>query len=65
VRSVSDIGAHLYYCSKGLKRSEVVFKGRGSLHCQFDYESDYVKIKEFDCSVVDPFIFFEPAEVVR
>lgn len=61
-RSVSEIGAHLYYCSQGLRRGEYVYRGGGLLRCQFDYEMDFCKVKEFDMREVNPFIFFEPEE---
>lgn len=40
-RTVKVSGAHLYYCSQGLKRSVVVFKGKVNDGIVYDYESDY------------------------
>lgn len=43
---IQELGAHLYYCSKGLKSAEEI--KRGLLKCEFsspDYENDYVKVK--------------------
>lgn len=46
--SVTASGAHLYYHSLGLQRSEIIKKG--SLNCSqeaWDYENDYVKVAWF------------------
>lgn len=42
-----DLNAHLYYASKGLKRSEVIHKGviKNADSVKWDFENDYVKIK--------------------
>ena len=36
---------HLYYCSKGLKRAEIVCQGRLVKDLDEDYSNDYVKLK--------------------
>lgn len=46
-RNVSELGAHLYYCSKGLKRAETLFKGYARITCQWDYEGEYCRLKWF------------------
>lgn len=49
-KSVSELGAHLYYASKGLVKAELVYRGQALLHCDYDYEhpDGYCKIKTFD-----------------
>lgn len=49
-KNVTDLGAHLYYCSKGLKVAETLYKGHLALHCPWDYEhpDGFCKIKTFD-----------------
>ena len=49
-KSVIELGAHLYYSSKGLNKAETVFRGHAYLHCPYDYEhpDGYCKIKTFD-----------------
>lgn len=56
-RSVSALGAHLYYCSKGLQRSETIKKGHlaGSLlNVQYvptgTYEGEYCTTRWYDYS---------------
>ena len=44
-RTVKESGAHLYYCSQGLARSVVVFKGKANDGLVYDYESDYNSVK--------------------
>ena len=44
-RTVKESGAHLYYCSQGLARSVVVFRGKANDGLVYDYESDYNSIK--------------------
>lgn len=36
---------HLYYCSQGLKRSELIYTGQLTKEIDEDYSNDYVKIK--------------------
>lgn len=49
-KSVTKLGAHSYYASKGLKVAKVLYKGHAALHCPWDWEmpEGYVKIKTFD-----------------
>ena len=49
-RSVSKLGAHLYYVSLGLKRAEVVAKGDYNGNLVFDYENDYCKVNTLSFS---------------
>jgi hypothetical protein len=45
--SIKDLGAHMYYCSKGLNVATEIKRGALSYNNvpNFDYENDYVKIK--------------------
>lgn len=52
-RSVSEIGAHLYYASKGLERSTVVKRGTMIEDVPADYEGEYCKINWYDLSEYD------------
>lgn len=36
---------HLYYCSQGLKRSELLYTGQLTKEIDEDYSNEYVKIK--------------------
>lgn len=50
-RSVSEYGANMYYCSKGLKTGEVIFRGHNfDMDCDWDYErpDGFCKVKWFD-----------------
>lgn len=49
-KSVTELGAHLYYASKGLERAELLYRGKAELHCDYDYEhpDGYCRIKTFD-----------------
>ncbi|MCL1820798.1 MAG: hypothetical protein FWG36_09100 [Oscillospiraceae bacterium] len=40
-----DLNDHLFYCSHGLKRSKVIYKGSLSKTFEPDFENEYVKIK--------------------
>ena len=41
-RNVTDLGNHLYYCSKGLKKAEIVKEGQFlDSNFQFDFQNDY------------------------
>lgn len=47
-QDIQEVGAHLYYCSKGLRTAQEI--KRGLLNSEFnspDYENDYVKVKWF------------------
>jgi hypothetical protein len=44
-RTVRESGAHLYYCSQGLSRSVVIFRGKANDGLVYDYKSDYNSIK--------------------
>lgn len=48
-RSVTDLGAHLYYCSQGLKKAETIKKGHLKRPFEMpDFENEYVKVKYYD-----------------
>lgn len=48
---VKSIGAHLYYCSKGLKLPVTIKKGTTSAKVKPDFKNDYVDVMFFDnCS---------------
>lgn len=42
--SVKDLNAHMYYCSRGLNRAEIIKKGTMSANIVPDFESDYCRI---------------------
>lgn len=56
-RCVTDLGAHLYYHSRGLKFAELVCKGRSDLVCEFlqfgqgDYSNEYVTVYWVNMSI--------------
>lgn len=43
--SIKDLGAHMYYCSKGLNVAVEIKRGVLYNTPKFDFENDYVKIK--------------------
>lgn len=47
-KSVTELGNHIYYCSKGLNTSELLYRGKAELLCEWDYETEdgYCRIKE-------------------
>lgn len=46
---IKDINAHMYYCSRGLRRSQILKKGTlTAISIPWDYEGDYCKVKWFD-----------------
>lgn len=49
-KCVTELNAHLYYHSKGLKTAEIVKKGFSTMDIDYDYESEHCKIKTFDYS---------------
>ncbi len=52
-----ELGNHLYYCSKGLKRAEKIKEGRlRTSPTSWDFENEYVKIKWIDKSDIDNYI---------
>ena len=46
--SVSELGAHLYYCSQGLQRAKEVKRGVMAATITPDFENDYCKVNWFD-----------------
>lgn len=55
-KSVGELGAHLYYNSKGLKKAETIKRGSLTATQNWDFENDYVKIKWYDKSISDDLI---------
>ena len=53
-RNISELGAHLYYASQNLKKAELIYKGHGKLHCEWDWEHEegFCKIKNVDLNKV-------------
>ena len=49
-KSVSEVGAHMYYHSRGLKTSELIKKGMMSAHITPNFENEYVQIVEIPFS---------------
>lgn len=54
-KSVKDLNAHLYYCSKGLNKAEVLFKGHAKLYSDWDWvhPEGFCKIKTIDTRGID------------
>lgn len=54
-KNVTDLGAHLYYRSKGLKIAKVIYRGDARLHADWDYEhpEGFCKIKTIDTRYED------------
>jgi hypothetical protein len=44
-----EYNKHLFYCSKGLKRAETIYKGELTKNLDSDFENDYIKIKNICC----------------
>lgn len=49
-RSVSELGAHLYYSSQGLATAKTLKRGNMACDLAPDYEGDYCKVNWFDGS---------------
>lgn len=49
--NIKGIGAHLYYCSKGLKVAVEIKRGMLSKNIPFDYENEYVKVAWLNNSI--------------
>lgn len=47
---VDGLNSKLYYCSTGLKKAEIIKKGRISANIQPDFINDYVQIRYFENS---------------
>lgn len=69
-RMVSDLGAHMFYSSKGLKSAEVVAKGQLTKAVEADlstndksyYENEYVRVKRL-YSETAAFSYFEYGDI--
>lgn len=46
--TVKELGAHLYYASKGLNKAETIFRGAASLDAEWDWKGDYCRKKWYD-----------------
>ena len=56
---VKEVGAHMYYCSRGLKRAVEIKRGVLKVRdAPWDYENDWVKIKWLD-GKIDPDKYIE------
>lgn len=57
-KGVSEIGKHLYLCSKGLKKGEVIKKGSiyGEIERKPDFENEFCQIFNFPISDIDTLI---------
>ena len=52
-----ELGNHLYYCSKGLKRAEKIKEGRlRTSPKSWDFENEYVKVKWIKKEDIDKYI---------
>lgn len=40
-----ELNNHLYYCSQGLKRAEIIYEGKLIKDIEEDYSNNYVKLK--------------------
>ncbi len=49
-KCVSDLNCHIFYSTKGLKKAELIFRGKIQLNCSWDYETPdgYCRLKYFD-----------------
>lgn len=43
-KSVTEVGAHMYYRSRGLKRASLAAEGVLQVSCPWDYETDFCKV---------------------
>lgn len=62
--SITEQNAHMYYCSKGLNRKELVLSGPILQDFVPDFESEYVKIKQ-SADIADLAQYFADVEVVE
>ena len=62
-KNITELGAHLYYASKGLKTAVELYRGNGLFKGQWDYEhpDGYCKIKTIDTRVnnVEEFLDYD------
>lgn len=52
-RSVSELGAHLFYASQGLQKAQELKRGTLAYIIRTDFENDYCKLTYFDGSIFD------------
>ena len=59
--NVTELNRHLYYCSKGLERADVIYRGNAVFHGKWDWEhpDGYCKIKNVDLRKEDIGEFLE------
>lgn len=48
MKNVSEVGAHIYYCSKGLKSADTIKRGSITAMIEPDFIGEYASIKWFD-----------------
>jgi hypothetical protein len=46
-KSVKELGAHMYYCSQGLKTAQEITRGMFQGDYKPDFENEYVEVKWF------------------
>jgi hypothetical protein len=46
-KTITELNAHMYYCSQGLSRATVIKKGTMIAFMEPDYENEYVRVKWF------------------
>jgi hypothetical protein len=54
-----ELNDHVYYCSKGLKRAEIVYKGKLRKELEPDYENEHIAIKTVGSMEAAMDYFFE------
>lgn len=53
-QSVSELGAHLYYCSQGLERAKELKRGSMAATIEPDFENDFCRVNWFDSAHNSP-----------
>lgn len=64
-KNVTAVGAHIYYCSKGLNRSQLVFRGDADVRGGWDYENEYAKIKWYNNTEKDMYRYVDEVKLWR
>ena len=55
--TVKGKGEHMYYCSQGLNKAELIYSGYGEYKGEFDYISDYCNIAELETWQLQNFVY--------
>lgn len=60
---ITELNKKTYYCSRGLKKSETIIEGNANYKVfnnafSWDYENDYVKVKDMTKDEYENFIYF-------